>query len=450
MSTISGTITSNSDTILCDAEDDLIDALAGNDQVQGDGGNDTLLGNAGNDTLEGGEGDDSLEGGTGVDSLVGGEGNDTLVGVGTLSGGDGNDLLITLAVRNSIALLIGGDGNDTLMGVTNSSSNPFIPDTLDGGSGDDVLIDASGANLLMGGEGNDTLTGSGRLSGDQGDDFIIGIKNVVSAYNLGATLSGDAGNDTLIGTTFKDTLLGGEGDDILQSTFAATRFAGPEINDSVDGGEGSDTLIAVIPNLAVKSLYWGNGNGRIFTPSLDGISYTGIERLNLTTGVQNDSLVGTSGNDTLKAGSGDDTLEGGNGQDQLLGGNGADSLCGGAESDQLRGGTDADTFVFGAPELAFSSLGRDTLLDFAAEEDTFSLSQATFNLANTGTLGEQFAAAPTNSDASRSEALIVYNYNSGLLFYNQNGRASGWGTGAAFAMVKGLPDLFEGHFKVVD
>jgi len=78
-------------------------------------------------------------------------------------------------------------------------------DTLDGGTGNDLLSGSYDADSLLGGEGNDTL------SGDDGRD----------------TLEGGAGNDTLIG---------GDGGD----TFVFGPNSG---QDRVDGGLGRDHLV---------------------------------------------------------------------------------------------------------------------------------------------------------------------------------------------------------------
>jgi len=51
----------------------------------------------------------------------------------------------------------------------------------------------------------------------------------------GDWLSGDAGNDTIIGANTDDTILGGTGDDSIQ---------GGGSGDIIDGGTGDDTILA--------------------------------------------------------------------------------------------------------------------------------------------------------------------------------------------------------------
>jgi Ca2+-binding RTX toxin-like protein len=495
MSIISGAITNGSDVIICDEADDLLTNLLWNDSVEGGGGNDTLQGAVGSFTLDGGDGDDSvgvsstnigsnvlrggngndtlrggqgnnlLEGGEGDDSLfsgvffpglnttlMGGGGNDTLEGNGIFYGEDGNDVL------SGNGGFSGGDGDDTLT----SSQTSY----LFGGNGNDVI---GGKGTLDGGEGEDTITGGGDLSGGSGDDVITG--ELLTQVGLGQSprpilptasrVDGGDGNDTLIGgnfTSFNSSISlagfvsGGNGDDFIKINAPINSASYAQIC-SVDGGNDTDTMVVAISDFAVRSSYGSDGVGVITSDRIlrSSIQYSNIERLNLTTGGFDDVLVGTAGNDTLKAAAGDDTLEGGEGNDLLLGGEGNDFLQGGAGSDQLKGGAGRDTFAFGGAGLSFGSIARDRLINFNSAEDTIALSQATFNdLGSPGGLApEQFAVVSSYSEAARSDALVVYNSSSGALFYNQNGRAGGLGTGGVFAQLTGLPDLSVSNFSVV-
>ena len=162
--------------------------------IYGNSFNNTLVGGDVNDCIDGGEGDDVIKGGKGTDRITGGEGQDTLVGEGgddTLDGGPGNDILVPGPGSNTV---IGGDGVDTVLydgdpfnstgvtvdlynglghhptgldsleGVENVYGTPFadimISSSLDdnvlsGRGGDDHLIAYSAYNILIGGEGQD-------------------------------------------------------------------------------------------------------------------------------------------------------------------------------------------------------------------------------------------------------------------------------------------------------
>lgn len=163
-------------------------------QVDGGEGNDTLIvvNLAGGDAsssikshASGGNGHDIIEmdsysgsnGGGQVEHVAyGGRGNDVITSVAKagvftedggyghvdvlIDGGTGHDVLTATTIFSPDdevsggARLLGGAGNDTLRvydGVEN---------TLDGGTGDDVLIGGSGADRIIGGAGADTLRGA--------------------------------------------------------------------------------------------------------------------------------------------------------------------------------------------------------------------------------------------------------------------------------------------------
>lgn len=162
---------------------ELAQSIIGNTGINilsGDGGDDQLFGRAGDDLLQGGPGNDLLDGGLGADQMFGGDGDDifqqaTGAGVDTIDGGDGLDLLRLTspgqrltwanitgveAVTGTRARIIGTSGNDvldfsavTLTGVSK----------IDAGSGSDVIIGSSDADVIGLGAGADDLTGGAGL-----------------------------------------------------------------------------------------------------------------------------------------------------------------------------------------------------------------------------------------------------------------------------------------------
>jgi murein DD-endopeptidase MepM/ murein hydrolase activator NlpD/Ca2+-binding RTX toxin-like protein len=175
----------------------VLDASAKTSQVLLDGG-------AGDDTLIGGAGDDLLIGGEGADQMLAGAGNDQLFVdaqdmaalaalTGTskasrINGGDGydtltvvdNSQLVLVADDLNVEAIAAGSANDTLTGTKDTIGYAF-----DGGTGNDTLVTAGGADFLVGGAGNDTLKSSA------GDDMLMG--------GTGSDrLEGGAGNDTYL------------------------------------------------------------------------------------------------------------------------------------------------------------------------------------------------------------------------------------------------------------
>lgn len=139
------------DTLLGNAQDNVIRGGMGDDRIFGRQGNDVLEGNQGHDYIDGGLGNDTLRGGLGHDTLLGGPGDDLL------EGNQGNDVLR------------GGLGSDTLFGGLGD-------DLLEGNQGHDLLNGGPGNDTLFGGLGNDTLVGGqglDRLTGGPGADVFV-------------------------------------------------------------------------------------------------------------------------------------------------------------------------------------------------------------------------------------------------------------------------------------
>ena len=124
----------------------------------------------------------------------------------------------------------------------------------------------------------------GGQGGHAQGDSIVGFEGVV----------GSNFNDTLVGfNNFDNVLLGGHGDDSIQTI----------LGDTALGGAGNDTRIGS-PESGAQSLDW-----------LDG-------------GADNDLIEAKGGSDTVQGGAGDDTVVAGNGDgtDSLDGGDGNDVL----------------------------------------------------------------------------------------------------------------------------
>jgi Ca2+-binding RTX toxin-like protein len=177
----------------------------GADLIEAGGGEDTVRAGDGNDTVLAGDGNDFVQGGAGNDSIDGGDGGDDLSG---------------------------DDGNDTITGGANGED---IGDTIFGGAGNDVLTGSDGLDFIDGGSGNDTIDS--------------GLANALSPG--------------------LDTLLGGEGADLITADGAAT----------IDGGSGNDTIVA---NDGVQEMVFdatagsfGHDVVRGFTPGEDKLRFHG-------------------------------------------------------------------------------------------------------------------------------------------------------------------------------
>jgi Ca2+-binding RTX toxin-like protein len=166
---------------------DYLDAHGGPDYLSGEGGSDLLHGGLGSDTIYGG-GDPGAsccssdtaswsERSNPVNVSIDGNPNDGEAGEGdfvasdveNLTGGSNDDVLIGDQHGNK---LIGGAGNDTLLGMGGGfTSGLYISDKLEGWGDNDTLYGAPAAGLspdtLDGGTGTDLVTYASRADGVQ-------------------------------------------------------------------------------------------------------------------------------------------------------------------------------------------------------------------------------------------------------------------------------------------
>lgn len=145
----------------------------------------------------------------------------------TTSGTAGADSVVGWDLVDTI---VGGDGSDTLLGGAGADLiyGNLATDRLSGGAGADTLFggqndgpasvgsDGSsaqrqGVDTLVGGDGDDLLYGN------KGGDLLIGGNGADVLYGGqdADTLSGGAGNDTLVGGRDDDLLAGGDGADVF-------------------------------------------------------------------------------------------------------------------------------------------------------------------------------------------------------------------------------------------
>ncbi|MDZ7963062.1 MAG: choice-of-anchor I family protein [Aulosira sp. DedQUE10] len=128
----------------------------------------------------------------------------------TINGTSGNNILIG---TDKVDIIRGLAGNDL---ITGNQNNDFLyggsgNDALEGGNGNDNLYGEDGNDALLGGNGNDTLyggSGNDALEGGNGND----------------NLYGEDGNDALLGADGDDLLVGGKGRDILTGGSNSDRF----------------------------------------------------------------------------------------------------------------------------------------------------------------------------------------------------------------------------------
>ena len=118
----------------------------------------------------------------------------------------------------------------------------------------------------------------------------------------------------------------------------------------------------------------------------------------------------------------------------------------------MTGGTGIDRFIYSTPSsFSTSTIGLDLLTDFSSGTDKIVLDKTTFaalkSIAGNGFSDTtDFAVVREDSLVGASSELIVYSSAIDNLFYNQNGTASGLGTGDRFA--SGIANLTADDFVI--
>lgn len=452
----------------------ILNGTSGDDHIEGTSSDDTIRGFEGNDTLDGQNGEDNLYGGAGNDLLIGDddeddftgdEGSDIFYGVSGDLESDTPDFARydrevggTQGAVVNLATGIATDSfgfSDFLYDIEAVWGTRFA-DSLTGGN---VFND--GFEAFQGLEGNDTINGgSGYDRADYYSDFFFGGGlGIVADLVAGTVIDGFGDTDSVSGieevrgTSFADSVLGNNGDNILIG------LAG---NDTFNGGRGSDWmyyfrdddrrdasgnfgLSGVTVNLATGVATDGYG---------DADQLISVENIDAT--VFDDNVTGSKSDNILYLGDGADTADGGKGNDTIGSGSGHDVLSGGAGNDVLYGfrGRDTVSGGAGADEFYFSSVTNsgDRITDFASADDqlTFDSRDSLFlkPVGHTLTLGVDFFLSTTSGGATSGTAAFIYETDAGRLWFDYDG--NGAVSPILMATLSGAPTITAADFAFVD
>ncbi len=427
------------------------------DLLTGDEMNNLFYGRNGSDTIAGGEGNDTIGGGGGgdADELSGGAGRDLL----TYTGSSAAIIIDLNDAGGGLQSASGGDATgDVISGFENIWGSDF-GDSLTGDAKNNVLFGRDGADTILGGDGNDTIGGGGgadadSLSGGDGTGDVLSYTGSAGAVTIdlndagggfqsasGGDATGDviSGFERVWGSDFDDTLTGDANNNVLFGRGGADTIDGGNGNDTIGGGSGGDA----------DHLAGGDGRDVLsYILSFDAVS---IDLNDVGGGFQSASGGDASGDvisgfETVWGSSFGDTLTGDAIDNLLSGRDGADTLSGGDGNDTLIGGDDADTFLF---NRALGAGNVDRIADFDSSEDDYMLLDKTIftALASSGSLLAAEFRINTNGLAEASDDRIVYNTDTGELFYDADGL-----NGAAavqFAVLTGAPGVDVDDFLVI-
>jgi Ca2+-binding RTX toxin-like protein len=317
----------------------------------------------------------------------------------------GNSAANRIDGRGGADRMEGLTGNDTYI-VDNGSDT--IIETSSQGSKDTVLAKVtfdllSGVHVEKLAASSETSTTALNLYGNSLKQEIIGNagKNIISDGGTGAadTLKGLGGNDTYrvfnSGDVIVETSSQGASD-VVEAGVNYTLGAGVHVEILRLRDSGSTTALQLSGNELFQTII-GNAGANILRGFGD-----------------NDALMGQGGADQLFGGTGNDTMIGGDGDDKLFGGTGNDTLV---------GNTGADDYIFDTALNGTSNV--DKIVSFSSIDEIL-LSKAIFTaIGAVGTLASAAFASNTSGNAGDTSDRIIYEIDTGELYYDANGSTSG-------------------------
>jgi Ca2+-binding RTX toxin-like protein len=464
----------------------VLNGTTGPDVMTGSDADDSFSGLAGNDSISGGAGNDTLNGGAGTDTLNGQDGSDLyLVGVSSEhpaaefadSGSGGTDEVRFTAISSGTLTLFAGDtgieqvvmGTGTGAVADRSGTAALVVNAtavghalaMYGNAGANKLVGTAFNDILDGGLGGDTMTGglgNDTYVVDNTRDSAVESSAVGGADTVQSSVSWTLGTNLENLTLTGSSPINGTGNALANTIIgngAANAIDGKAGIDHLDGGEGSDIYMVALATDHPAAEFADSGSGgtdevRFASTSASTLTLftgdTGIERVTIGTGTgavavstgtralnvdasaigNGLTMVGNAGANVLTGTGFNDTLDGGAGIDTLNAGAGDDVLMGRLGNDVLTGGTGADAFVFNSTPNATSN--RDTITDFASGTDTLQFSKAIFIALGSSVGGlapEQFWSGAGVVAGHDADDRLVYDTNTGILYYDADGNGSG-------------------------
>ncbi len=319
-----------------------------------------------------------------------------------------------------------GAGNDRVAGFGNN-------DTLKGGSGNDELDGGAGNDVLIGGLGDDILLGGENAFQDAGIDTAdysastaaVTVQLRFSSFDSGFQASGtQIGNDTLyeidnvIGGTVNDTLAGNQFANALSGRGGNDMLRGSLGADTLDGGTGADTMTGGIDN----DIYVVDNIADIVDELNDGGDGVDLVRSSISFSLASTRAVGDVENLTL-TGTAPISGSGNSLANKITGNSGNNILNGGLGADTLDGKGGKDVFLFNS---TLGSGNVDRILNYSKTDDVIRLENAIFTkLTTLGTLSASAFTANASGVATSASHRIIYETDTGNLYYDSNGNAAG-------------------------
>ena len=285
---------------------------------------------------------------------------------------------------------------------------------------------AFSASQIGSGNLSTTLLIDGYDVGNYVERFQI-LMGTVTTLDIGGFTFTDWGGQServqIFGDTSAETIVGSVASDEIYGRGGSVRLYGGADNDTTYGGTGNDFhYVDSASDVVVEAAGQGTGD-RVYSTG----SYTlaaEAERLWTTdtagTGALN--LIGNEFGQAIYGNAGANLLAGGGGDDDIFGGNGSDSISGGSGNDTLRGGAGDDTFVFAT---APGASNVDMITDFAVGADQIEMRVSVFSALSPGALAASAFTANLSGQATTAAQRIVYETDTGALWYDADGSGGG-------------------------
>lgn len=354
-----------------------VDTLSGIENIIGTLYDDTLIGDANDNVIEGLSGADVINAGAGNDTIV------DVVGADTINGGAGTDtirLRATSADLNAMtnAALVNVEAIDASASTTAVTINlanqtegftitgTALADTFTGGSGNDTIVGVVGADTIDGGAGTDTI----RLTATSADlnamtnARLVNLEAIdasTAAAGVTVSLANQTEGFTFTGSAFADTFTGGSGNDTIVGVVGA---------DTINGGAGTDTIRLTATSAALNAML----NAALTNvEAIDASTAAAGVVVNVGLQAEGFAITGSAFNDTLTGGGGVDNINAGAGDDTIVGVVGADTVNGGAGIDTIR---------LTATSAALNAMTNAALTNVEAIDASTATSGVTVSLAN--------------------------------------------------------------------
>lgn len=274
-------------------------------------------------------------------------------------------------------------------------------------------------------------------------------------------ITGNAGDNTLIGTRFADVLIGGEGNDVTDGRdgsdiyllqYKSQLYPYEVVRDTGRASDRDELRIASTRTIADPIETWD-------LPAL-----IGLERVTIGQGLAVDAdvsgfggisvsaslvanpltIIGNNGRNRLVGTDYGDWIQGNGSPDTLVGGGGDDVLIGGPGLDQLEGGSGRDSFLFDSDLDGYF----DQIMDFTPGVDRIQLSRRVFvGLPSGSTLSAD--AFQLGATAGLASHRILYDRTMGTLSYDRDGNGGAFPGIFAQILIVGRSPLSAADFLIV-